>query len=246
MRSKTHSDTRYHPVCLMTVVLASFRTWKILAGPLSVPGMQCKAAKTTSSRCGGLSGKVSEPFRCCTDTCSLFFRRGFLIGFVFFSSLEQSCYIAVSHWWWLSKLQSWQPRLQWLWSPGQGGIFHRLQMDFQLPQKKQELERFSAEARAFCGAWLCWWWSMRSSLHFCMSCYAQSCFEETNNLWPSSHPSSQSSWISGKSYVLHLHFLLPSHCTAHVLGHVLVHNRSTIAKGLIHWWVPPLWHMSQM
>ena len=90
MRSKTDTLTQYHPVCSMTVVLARFHAWKILEGPLSVPGMQCIAAKTTSSRCGGLSGKVSEPFRCCTNTCSLSFRRGFLIGFVLFSSLSST------------------------------------------------------------------------------------------------------------------------------------------------------------
>ena len=50
----------YHPVCSITAALASFRAWKILAGPLSLSGMQCKAAKTTSSHCGGFSGKISE------------------------------------------------------------------------------------------------------------------------------------------------------------------------------------------
>ena len=60
----------YHPVCSMALVAAV---------PRSLSGMQCKTAKTTSSHCGGLSGKIFMPR-------SLSFRRGFLIGFVLLSS----------------------------------------------------------------------------------------------------------------------------------------------------------------
>ena len=70
----------YHPVCSMAVVAAV---------PRSLSGMQCKTAKTTSSHCGGLSGKMFVPSVCSGKIFmprSLFFRRGFLIGFVLLSS----------------------------------------------------------------------------------------------------------------------------------------------------------------
>ena len=69
-------------------MVAGFRALGILAGSLSLSGMQCKAAKTTSNYCSGLSRKISEQFRCYTNTCSLFFLKGLLIGLVIFSSLS--------------------------------------------------------------------------------------------------------------------------------------------------------------
>ena len=54
-------------------------------------------------------------------------------------------------------------------------------------------------------------------------------FEETSNLWPSSHPPFQS------KVLLHLHFLLLSHCTAHVLGHWLwLRKDDTFSAQQIH------------
>ena len=109
--------------------------------------------------------------------------------------------------------------------------------------KKQELERLSqlkffSPVHGFAHGDPC-------SLHFWMSCYAQSFWANEQSV------AQQSPTVSIKKHpdcwqvLLHLHFLLPSYCTARVLGHVLVHKKSTIAKGLIHWWVPPSWHMSQ-
>ena len=77
------------------------------------------------------------------------------------------------------------------------------------------------------------------SLHIWMSCYAQS-------FWANKQSVAQQSPTISKhldcwQVLLHHHFLSPLHCTAHVL----VHNKSTIAKGLIHWWVPLSSHMSQ-
>ena len=109
---------------------------------------------------------------------------------------------------------------------------HRLQMDFQLPQKKQqELEHLSsAEGFLRCMALL-----MMIHAVCTFGCHATlKAFEQTSNLWPHSHPLSQKH-LDCWHVLLHLHFLLPSHYTAHVL----VHNKSTIAKGLIHRWVPP-------
>ena len=73
------------------------------------------------------------------------------------------------------------------------------------------------------------------SLRFWMSCYAQS-------FWANEQSVAQQSPTVSKhldcwQVLLHLHFLLPSYCTAHVRGPVLVHNKSTFAKSLIHWWV---------
>ena len=93
----------YHQACSMTVVLAGFRAWKILAGPLSLSGMQCKAANTTNNRCGGLPGKISEPSIVAQKHADHSFTDGFwLILFPFPAFPQQSCYIAASHWWWLS------------------------------------------------------------------------------------------------------------------------------------------------
>ena len=93
----------HHPVCAMTVVLAGFSAWKILAGPLSLSSMQCKAAKTTSSRCGWLSGKISEPSVVAQTHAACSFAEEFwLVLFSFGAFPQQSCYIAVSQWWWLS------------------------------------------------------------------------------------------------------------------------------------------------
>ena len=76
--------------------------------------------------------------------------------------------------------------------------------------------------------------------------------EHTNNLWPSSHPSAQSTWIAGKSYCTSTSFY---HRIALLMCLVMAYgwertthflkNKSTIAKGFIHWWVPPIWHMSR-
>ena len=81
------------------------------------------------------------------------------------------------------------------------------------------------------------------SLHFWMSSYAQSFWANEQSV--AQHSPTVSKHPDYWQVLLYLHFLLPSHCTAHALGCVLVHNKSTIAKGLIHWWVPPSWHMSQ-
>ena len=67
-------------------------------------------------------------------------------------------------------------------------------------------------------------------------------FEQTSNLWPRSHPSSQSTWIAGKSYCTSISFY---HRITLLMCLVicLCTTKSTIAKGVIHWWVPPSWHI---
>ena len=71
-----------------------------------------------------------------------------------------------------------------------------------------------------------------------MSCYAQSFWANEQSVAQQSPPVSKH--LDCWQVLLHLHFLLPLHYTAHVLGHVLVHKKSTIAKGLILWWMPPV------
>ena len=58
--------------------------------------------------------------------------------------------------------------------------------------------------KAFCGVMIFSWWSMQCELW--MSYAMLKAFEQTSNLWPSSYPSSQCTWIAGKSYCTSISF----------------------------------------
>ena len=176
----------YHPVCSMTVVVAGFRAWKFwhVSFPCSLSNVQ------------PLRRIVREDllsFCCWTNTCRLFVRRGFLIGFVLFSSLSSTKLLYCC-----------------------------------IPLVMAELRTVMAAASTM-----------------------------TLESRAKRHPPSSSNWCPASSDVwpfilvalcgagwqvlLHLHFLLPSHCTAHVLGHEKGrHVFCTTNQPL-----PPIWYMSR-
>ena len=117
-------------------------------------------------------------------------------------------------------------------------------MDIQLPQKKQQvLERLS-QLKAFCGAWLCLWWSMQSALLDIVLC--SKLLSKLAICGPAvTHRLKAPGQLASPTAPPFAFTIACATNSTHVLGHVLVHNKSTIAIGLIHWWVPPSWHMSQ-
>ena len=139
-------------------------------------------------------------FRCCTNTCSLFFRRSFFIGFVLFSSLSStkllySCIPLV-----MTELTAVMAAASTMTLESRAKM-HRLQMDFQLPQKSA-WTFISAEGFLRCMALL-----MVIHAACTFGCHAMlKAFEQTSNLWPSSHPPSQSTWIADKSYCTSMSF----------------------------------------
>ena len=122
-------------------------------------------------------------------------------------------------------------------------VFHRLQWISNFPKRNKSLN-VSLEG------FLQWRDGVPCSLHSWMSCYAQSFW---TNLWPSRHPSSQSTWIAVKSYCTSSPFTIALHCScawswamAEKGRHVLCTTNSQLQKA---WYTDGCllqsWHMSR-
>ena len=183
--------------------------------------MQCKAAKTKSSRCGGLSGKISEPSIVAQTHAAGSFAEAFWL--VLFSLQAKFLYCCIP----LVMTELTAVMVAASTMTLESRIFKWISSFLKRNNKSLNVYlswRLSA-VHGFAHGDPC-------SLHFWMSCYAES-------FWANEQSVAQQSPTVSKhldcwQVLLHLHFLLPSHCTAHVIGHVLVHNKSTIAKGLMH------------
>ena len=156
----------YHPVCSMTVVVAGFRAWKFwhVSFPYSLSNVQ------------PLRRIVREDllsFCCCTNTCSLFVRRGFLVGFILFSSLSST-------------------KLLYCCTPLVMAELRTVMAAASTMTLESRAKRHPPSSSNWCPA--------------------------SSDVWPFIL---EALCGAGWQVLLHLHFLLPSHCTAHVLGHGL-------------------------
>ena len=86
---------------------------------------------------------------------------------------------------------------------GKRGILHHLQMDFQLPQLRNN-KNLNVYLEGFlqCRALL-----MVIHALCTFGCHTMlKGFKQTSNWWPCSHPLSHSTWIAGKSYCTSISF----------------------------------------
>ena len=139
----------------------------------------------------------------------LFLCRGFLFGFVLFSSLSSTkllyCCIPLV----MIELTAVMAAASTMTLESRRrGILHRLQMDFQLPQLRNNKNlNVYLEGFLWCRALLMVIHAICTFGRHAML----NAFKQMNNQWPSSHPLSQSTWIAGKSYCASISFY---HCIA--------------------------------
>ena len=137
--------------------------------------------------------------------CSLFFRRGFLIGFVLFSSLSSTkllyCCIPLV----MTELTAVMAAVPTITLESRAKRYRPSSLNG-FPASSKETTRawrfISAEGFLWCMALFLVIYAVCT-----FGCHATlKAFEQTSNLWPCSHPLSQSTWIAGMSYCTSISF----------------------------------------